>query len=571
MTEPVSLPDNAPKYEFESKSQKKGSLFSFGSNNRLYVNITSDERVQLVADCAAKKLKSVTSNGHQEQNKSQTEQLKKEKLKQAKKISSESSILPFIFKRTFVVVVNNEYYEVNANSLEKNFGITKTQLKRKTDRDITDLLKTSVQNKIIAQQLGVDVETFNKYPLAKQSCYQCIFESDPVNGIDDFNKNSKIDGFIQKVNNWLDGKNNKSLEDYYPPKQKEKVKAYLLEQKKPAESNSTQPDSPNSTPRSNQDIPVEILEPLNLTKEEFYQLQLPESVQEYFRTRHELNQESGMVDCATSIKSFCKDSSFWKPTQENLIEFTNSHICVKRDKVYIDADLERLKSEFQISKDDVMKHDRNIDPLIVAHKLRMTLDEFNEKPDLFKKFASLNLDALINVRLSMELKINLVQFNLLHENVKNYLKTCPISDLKECIKKIPKNFSTMSKEDQNYTLSTIIIDKKLMGDFTNGSAEFKDLCLRFYDKIPDTLIEQLKKEMDKQLEKEGLDKYSGYVDLDPFFTIFYKGLFIRDTTQGIKKLAEAMRNAAEGSEAFIEGYRNLPDPIGSFIKSLNKS
>ncbi len=68
---------------------------------------------------------------------------------EAQKLSSEWKWLPDFFKKTFMVKVGDNYYDINASSLEKAFGITKQQI-HVNNRDLTQLIQTEAQKRFKA-------------------------------------------------------------------------------------------------------------------------------------------------------------------------------------------------------------------------------------------------------------------------------------------------------------------------------------------------------------------------------------------------------------------------------------
>jgi hypothetical protein len=72
------------------------------------------------------------------------------------KKSSEWTWLPKffdIFKKTILVKVDNNFYDINAKSLEKAFGITKADIRR-ANRDITQLIKDKTQPILDSQEVN---------------------------------------------------------------------------------------------------------------------------------------------------------------------------------------------------------------------------------------------------------------------------------------------------------------------------------------------------------------------------------------------------------------------------------
>ena len=136
------------------------------------------------------------------------------------KKSSEWTWLPKffdIFKKTILVKVDNNFYDINAKSLEKAFGITKADIRR-ANRDITQLIKDKTQpmfqlikdqtqamldsqevkNRFITQNINEILQTMNLEHFSKRSLenmnaslqYHIMeaYFADPENGVSNYCK-----------------------------------------------------------------------------------------------------------------------------------------------------------------------------------------------------------------------------------------------------------------------------------------------------------------------------------------------------------------------------------------------
>jgi hypothetical protein len=83
-------------------------------------------------------------------------------LEEAQKLSNESKWLPDIFKKTFLVKVGEQFYDMNASSLKKAFGITKEQINQAKNRDITSLIAAEADKRLnAAKKLDEELASLN--------------------------------------------------------------------------------------------------------------------------------------------------------------------------------------------------------------------------------------------------------------------------------------------------------------------------------------------------------------------------------------------------------------------------
>ncbi len=167
------IENHTPNYSYSIERKaldpEKQSMFSGGVKDRLFVQIENATDVDTkVVGCAAKMISESTTPENNYVN--------------AKKLSSESTFLPNCFKKTFMVKIGEAYFDVNVNSLRKNFGISKDELVQmtgETGRDITKRIEESARNQMIQKQL----EHLNMGNLPITNEILEVFNANPESGI----------------------------------------------------------------------------------------------------------------------------------------------------------------------------------------------------------------------------------------------------------------------------------------------------------------------------------------------------------------------------------------------------
>lgn len=182
------LPQNQPLHgETTGRGQdaKKRLYVEFSSTGTGDQNLTSDR----IIGPAVKAIQISTQLNPSTSSLGKLEEIPLDRdFKLAKKETSEWTWLPRcfnIFKRTFLVKVGDNYYDMNASSLKKSFGISKEEISNSQNRDITALIANKARERLINYQAdakGVGVSTLNSNSDLKSQLVQA-FESDPKDGI----------------------------------------------------------------------------------------------------------------------------------------------------------------------------------------------------------------------------------------------------------------------------------------------------------------------------------------------------------------------------------------------------